>query len=61
MKLVVTGVKEAEVPLLDMPAPSGAALHIIPDDRNPYEYAKELGGFYAVGFYVEDGFERSSS
>ena len=38
----------------------GATLHMIPEDRNPYEYAKELGGFYAVGFYVEEGFERSS-
>jgi hypothetical protein len=34
-------------------------LHAIPEDRNPYEYAKELGGFYAVGIYVEEGFERS--
>jgi hypothetical protein len=60
VKLVITGAKEAEVPLLDMPVPKGAALHIVPDDKNPYEYAKELGGFYAVGFYVEEGFERSS-
>ena len=59
VKTVITGVKEAEVPLLDMPVPKGAALHTIPEDRNPYEYAKEIGGFYAVGLYVEEGFERS--
>ncbi len=57
--VVITGVKEADVPLLDMPVPKGATLHTIPEDRNPYEYAKELDGFYAVGFYVEEGFERS--
>ncbi len=60
VKMVITGVKEADMPLLDMPVPKGATLHPIPEDRNPYEYAKEMGGFYAVGFYVEEGFERSS-
>lgn len=60
VRVVITGVKESEVPLLDMPVPKGAALHTIPEERNPYEYAKELGGFYAVGLYVEEGFERAS-
>jgi hypothetical protein len=36
-----------------------ATLHMIPEDRNPYEYAREPGGFYAVRIYVEEGFERS--
>ena len=57
--VVVTGVKEAEMPLLDIRVPSGAGLHLIPIDRNPYQYARELGGFYAVGFYIKEGFERT--
>jgi hypothetical protein len=60
VQTVITGVKEADMPLLDMPVPKGAALRMVPEDKNPYEYAKELDGFYAVGFYVEEGFERSS-
>jgi len=58
VKVVVTGVREAEMPLLDIPVPRGAGIRSVPEDKNPYEYAKEIGGFYAVGVYVEEGFER---
>ncbi|MGD0230021.1 MAG: hypothetical protein ABSC19_06625 [Syntrophorhabdales bacterium] len=61
IKVVVTGVKEAGMPLLDMPVPAGAVFHTIPEDRNPYEYAKEKGGLYAVACYVEEGFERKEA
>ncbi|GEM_PF-560051 len=58
ISVIVTGVREAEIPLLDIPAPSQARLHMVPEDRNPFEYAKELGGFYAVGFYMQEGVRR---
>jgi hypothetical protein len=58
VRVVVTGVRESLIPLLDMPVPSGARLQPIPENRNPYEYAKETGGFYAVAFYVKEGFAR---
>ncbi len=59
VRVVVTGLREAEMPLLDIPVPEGAHLQAVPEDRNPYEYAKEVDGFYAVGVYVEEGFERT--
>ncbi len=58
ISVIVTGVREAEMPLLDIPVPEGARLHTVPEDLNPFEYAKTLGGFYAVGFYVEKGMRR---
>jgi hypothetical protein len=58
VRVVVTGGKESEMPLLDIPVPEDMELNLIPEDKNPYEYAKEKGGFYAVGFYMEEGFER---
>jgi hypothetical protein len=47
------------MPLLDIPVPKGAQLQAVPEDRNPYEYAREIDGFYAVGVYVEEEFERT--
>ncbi len=58
VSVIVTGVREAQIPLLDIPVPTGARLHAVPEDRNPFQYAKELAGFYAVGFYVQEGLKR---
>ncbi len=58
VKVVVTGVEGEAIPLLNAPVKNGAKLHTIPEERNPFDYAKELNGFYAVGFYIEEGFER---
>jgi hypothetical protein len=56
--VIVTGIREADMPLLDMPVPEGARLQSIPEEKNPFEYAKEIDGFYAVGCFVEEGLER---
>jgi hypothetical protein len=58
VKVVVTGVKGEAVPLLNAPVHNGAKLQLVPEDRNPFDYAKEKAGFYAIGFYIEEGFER---
>lgn len=58
VKVVVTGVKGENMPLLNAPVLNGAKVHLIPEDRNPFDYAKAIGGFYALGFYIEEGFER---
>jgi len=50
--VVVTGCKELNMPLWDAPVPEGARLHRIPDDYDPQEYARKLGGFHAFGWRV---------
>ncbi len=61
VKVVVIGVKGEDIPFLNAPVLNGAKLHLIPEDRNPFGYAKEIGGFYALGFYIEEGFEREKA
>lgn len=56
VEVVVTGVHHA--PMWDAPVPMGAELHEVPKGTDGQEYAKELDGIYAFGWYVEEGFER---
>jgi hypothetical protein len=50
--VVVTGCNGINMPLWDAPVPDGAQLHRVPDDDNPKEYARKIGGFYAFGWRV---------
>ncbi len=61
VKVMVTGVEEKKIPLLNAHVGNEARLHLIPDDSNPFMYAKENHGIYAVGFYIEEGFARDST
>ncbi len=50
--VVVTGCNGMNMPLWNAPVPEGAQLHRVPDDMDPQEYARKLGGFYAFGWRV---------
>jgi len=56
--VVVTGVKPLTMPLWSAPVPPNAHLHEIPADKAPQEYAQEMGGYHAFGWYLEEPFER---
>lgn len=53
VEIVVTGV--GSVPLWDAPVPPEAELHWIPEGRDGEEYAAEINGLYAVGWYIPKG------
>lgn len=52
---VVTGVNGMTMPLWRAPVPHGAALHRIPEGKDAADYARELGGFRAVGWELGPG------
>jgi len=63
--VVVTGLDGWHMPLWKHPdVPSGAQLHLVPDEVSNFqhrlEYAALRGGYLALGWYIEEGFERES-
>jgi len=58
VSVVVTGVSPYGPPLWRTPVPAGCTLHAIPLGKSNQEYAKELGGVVAFGWYIEDGMTR---
>ena len=56
--VVITGVKGINFPLWRAPVPQYADIHEIPEGKDPKEYAKEIGGYYAFGWLLEDLIER---
>lgn len=61
--VVVTGLGGRHMPLWkSSDVPSGAQLHLVPDDvtdfRQQIEYANKMGGYLALGWYIEEGFKR---
>ncbi len=61
VRVVLTGIEESEIPLLDIALPPGVKLEAVPENENPFEYARAKGGIYAIGVYIRAGFERLSS
>jgi len=57
LMIVVSGVEESEMRLIDISVPEHARLETIPEEENPFDCARMAGGFYAVGVYVKEGFE----
>jgi len=53
--VVVTGYLYFGPPMWKTPVPDGCILHEIPDNKDPQEYAKEIGGVHAFGWYLKDG------
>lgn len=58
VNVVVTGCDHFNMPMWKAPVPKGAELHAIPEDKNPQEYAIEINGYHALGWYIADGFQR---
>ncbi len=56
VNVVVTSVGTS-VPMWDASS-KGAIIHEIPFDKTPQEYAEEIGGYHAFGWYIEDGITR---
>jgi hypothetical protein len=57
--VVVTGARKPYgPPLWRAPVPAGCELHEIPTGKGNQEYAKELGGVVAIGWYIKDGLTR---
>lgn len=50
--VVVTGCSPMNMPLWNAPVPRGAQLHLVPDGKDPQEYACQLGGYHAFGWRV---------
>jgi hypothetical protein len=49
---VITGAKPTEVPLWNAAVPPNAKLYFVPMGKDPKEYAKELGGYHAIGWWM---------
>jgi len=62
LHVVVTGCDERLIPLGDgAPVPDGAKVMLIPEGRNPSEYAREIGGVHAIGWEMHQSIERKES
>ena len=55
LMVVVSGLEESDMQLIDISVPERAQLEVIPEEENPFDYARMAGGFYAVGVYVKEG------
>ena len=60
--VVVTSLAGRPMPLWRGAVPRGAEMHLVPDEvadlRQRVAYATKMGGYYALAWYLEDGFER---
>lgn len=59
--VVVTHLGGRQMPLWKAPVPRGAELQLVPDMKEHQErvaYATSKGGFLAIAWYIEDGFQR---
>lgn len=52
VNVVITGASPMSMPMWNAPVPMGAKVHRVPDDVDPKEWAKKLGGFHAFGWRV---------
>lgn len=52
---VITGVTGLTMPFWDAPVPPSAELHAIPEGRDADEYAREIGGYRVLAWYIADG------
>jgi hypothetical protein len=50
--VVVTGCNGLNMPLWDAHVPPNARLHPVPGDKDPEDYAKEMGGYHAFGWKI---------
>lgn len=57
VKVVVTGTKVP--PVWYNSVPEGAQIHEVPLGKEVREYAKEINGIPAFGWYIEKGFKRN--
>lgn len=49
---VVTGCPGGNVPLWDAPVPGSAQVYDVPSGKDPQEFAREMGGYHAIGWKV---------
>ena len=57
--VVITGTDKP--PIWYNPVPKGAQIHEVPEGKDGKEYAEELNGIRAFGWYLEKGFKRTES
>lgn len=62
VNVVVVGATGGKVPVWAFPVKSGLELVEVPEDKVTREdqlaYARERGGYLALAWYIEEGFER---
>ncbi len=66
VNVVVTGARPITMPLWAAEVPPGAGIMLVPPDRDTTReerlaFARESGGYLALGWYIAEGFSRPSS
>jgi hypothetical protein len=60
LTVVVTGVNGLTLPLWDAPVPPNARFEVTADLEGALAKARSEGGYAAIGWYIEEGFERKA-